>query len=112
MSDHDHDREALVEAVRVELSRGTYQMPGDGRPYETKARALVAVLVEASDPEGTAREALLRLAFVREMLSSASVDEETGELQEDAGGLLSALDYALRGDPGCVDSEEWASERE
>lgn len=54
---------------------------------------------------------VLRLAFAAEMLASVEVDEDTGELSEDAGGLLSALDYALRGSPGCVEPDEWQEQR-
>jgi hypothetical protein len=32
-------------------------------------------------------------------------------LVEDAGGLLSALDYAVRGAPGCMEPDEWQERR-
>jgi hypothetical protein len=60
--------------------------------------------------EEDAEEWKLRLADIAEVVEAAWVDEDTGELR-DAGGFLSALDYALRGDPGCIEPEEWEQGR-
>lgn len=56
-------------------------------------------------------ELALRLADAYAVLSKATVDEDTGELQEDPGGLLSALDHALTGSSGCLEPDEWQAER-
>lgn len=55
-------------------------------------------------------EATLRLADIAALLASVQTDEVTGEGVVDPG-FLSALDYALRGDSGCVEPEEWADRR-
>ena len=46
--------EEMVEAVRVELSKGLYQMPGEKRPYESAARRIVAALTSPSPGIGGA----------------------------------------------------------
>lgn len=38
---------SMAELIRVELSRGGYQMPDDTLPYETQATRIAAVLTEA-----------------------------------------------------------------
>jgi predicted trehalose synthase len=55
-------------------------------------------------------EALLRLAEIASMLRSVKCDED-GQPMEDLAGLLSALDYALRGDPGCIEPSDWQADR-
>jgi hypothetical protein len=47
LEDSAPDTASLVEAIRVVLSKGGYQMPGDALPYLTQARA-VAEVAEAS----------------------------------------------------------------
>lgn len=61
---------------------------------------------------GREREAELRLAQIYDVLQDASIHEDTGVLENDPGAFLSALDYAVRGDSGCNEPEEWDEERE
>lgn len=55
----------------------------------------------------------LRLAHTHEMLRTVETDEDGQPVidLEQLGALFSALDYALRGSPGCVEREEWYAER-
>lgn len=56
-------------------------------------------------------EAELRLAHIYDSLRRAQVNED-GQLTEESGGFLSALDYAVRGHPGCLEPLEFQLERE
>ena len=56
-------------------------------------------------------EEQLRLADIAEILRTVDYDEDTLELKEDAGGLLSALEHALTGSAGCIEPEEWQASR-
>jgi hypothetical protein len=60
------------------------------------------------------QEALYRLADAADIVASVELDADGVELQDpqQAGAILSALDYALRGDPGCSDPDEWQARRE
>lgn len=58
------------------------------------------------------REPWLRIAHAHAMLMSVSSDDDGVPVLDDYAGLFSALDYALRGDPGCVEPDEWVAERE
>lgn len=56
-------------------------------------------------------ELVLRLADVADVLDGIKTDED-GEIDPAyAHGLLSALDYALRGSPGCIEPDEWQDGR-
>lgn len=74
---------------------------------------------EASPPVGAAHqgsdvaaELALRLADVHELLSKVEYDEDGFPVNANDPGLFSALDYALRGSPGCIEPEEWQDARE
>lgn len=58
-----------------------------------------------------ADELALRLADVAEMLAAVETDDDGEIVEPHTGSLLSALDYALRGEPGCVDMDEWQGRR-
>lgn len=66
---------------------------------------------ECNHPRRAPRENDLRLADVHRVVESARTDED-GLLAEDSGAFLSALDHALRGDPGCVEPSDWRKGRE
>ncbi len=59
-----------------------------------------------------ATEMALRLAHVHSMLSRIKVDDDGQIAEEHTAGVLSALDYGLRGDPGCVEHEDFERERQ
>jgi hypothetical protein len=62
----------------------------------------------------SSRELALRLADVAQVVASARYDEDTGDILggDDNAGFLSAIDYALRGSPGCMEPDEWQARRE
>lgn len=66
------------------------------------------------ESRGVAPEMALRLAFIADILHGVELDEDSVALAdpEQAGSIMSALDYALRGDPGCVEPDEWQQQRE
>jgi hypothetical protein len=54
----------------------------------------------------------LRLADAQAMASAAHPDRNGNLPAGTAGALLAAIDYALRGQPGCVEPGQWDGERE
>jgi hypothetical protein len=69
-------------------------------------------LAEQSNSRADAftEELVLRLVDVQAVI--ASIDPEAAErVDEEAAGLLSALDYALRGECGCLERDEWQDMR-
>lgn len=76
-----------------------------------KVDRIEAVLAEAPRADWFTEELVLRLVDVADVLAAAKTDED-GELDAAyAAGLLSALDYALRGDHGCLEPDEWQERR-
>ncbi len=59
---------------------------------------------------GEPSELALRLADVQAAIALVETDED-GEIKPGQHGILSALDYAVRGDAGCVEPDEWAANR-
>lgn len=41
------ERDELAEVIRLELRKGSYQMPGDKLPYETQAASVAAMILAA-----------------------------------------------------------------
>ena len=58
-----------------------------------------------------ADELALRLADVAEVLAAVETDDDGEIVEPHTGAVMSALDYALRGEPGCVDEDEWQDRR-
>lgn len=55
---------SMAEAIRLELRKGSYQMPGDTLPYETQATKIAEAL--AANGYGNVREALEELIAATE----------------------------------------------
>jgi hypothetical protein len=60
---------------------------------------------------GVTTECALRLADALAVLAAVP-DDATLEADDATNGLLSALDHALTGSPGCLDAEEFAAKRD
>jgi hypothetical protein len=76
-----------------------------------KVDRIEAALAQPPAADSFTEELVLRLVDAADVLAAATTDED-GELDAaHAHGLLSALDYALRGDAGCVEPDEWQERR-
>lgn len=84
--------EGMAEAIRLELCKGSYQMPGDAWPYETQAARIAAALTEAGygNVQEAKAEALSETAESPEALERARrrVEDELVEWRDSGLSVL------------------------